>query len=294
MAGINIIMLNDAIKNGPAWFPNYSLYGMQYGAKQIFKDNILPGLKADPNRKYVVSPSWANGTEQFISFFIPSELSSRVELAQPINYAQQLKNGLPNTIFVSTADEYNNLINNPEFTNIHILQTIPNPDGQPGFYFITLQSVSNIEAIIAAEHEKNRTPIEESAAYQGITLKVLHSPFGIGTLDNVFDNDPFTLVRSLEANPFLFDIYPEKPINTNSITIQTGTQQKFTVSINLYPVNSKIPITYVKSFSGLPTDPVVSINFDQGPALSARIKIELKDEISGEFSEIHVRTLEIK
>ncbi len=165
---------------------------------------------------------------------------------------------------------------------------------QAGFYFITLQTVSNIEAIIAAEHEKNRTPIEEQAVYQGIKLKVLHSPFGIGSIENVFDSDSFTLVRSLEANPFLFDIYPEKPIATNSINIQTGTQKLFTVTISLYPVNSSVPVTYKRTFSGLPTDPVISFIFDKGPKISSRIKIELKDDISGEYSEIHVRTLEIK
>jgi hypothetical protein len=36
------------------------------------------------------------------------------------------------------------------------------------------------------------------------------------------------------------------------------------------------------------------MTFDKGPASSARIYIEIKDDLSGETSQIHVRIIEIK
>ena len=36
LAGYNVFMLRDALVNGPTWFKDYGLGGMQYGADQIF------------------------------------------------------------------------------------------------------------------------------------------------------------------------------------------------------------------------------------------------------------------
>jgi hypothetical protein len=39
---------------------------------------------------------------------------------------------------------------------------------------------------------------------------------------------------------------------------------------------------------------VVTLNFDRGPAQAARIYLEIKDNTSGETSQIHVRTVQFK
>jgi hypothetical protein len=255
---------------------------------------VRVGLEQDPNRHYIVSPSWANGTEQFADFFIPAALQSRIRMGQPIDFIADIRKGTPDMYFVATSDEYDKLIVNPRFKDIIIYQVLPFPNGKPGFYVLTLNTADNIDEIIFAEHEQNRKPVEDTITLNGQSVRVVHSPLGSGRLEDIFDNNPDTLARVIEANPFIIDLYPTTPINTNGIVIQTGSLGKFTVTISLYAPNATDPVTYTQTYSNLPPDPLVTMTFDKGPASSARIYIEIKDDLSGETSQIHVRIIEIK
>ena len=294
LTSLSFYMLRDALVNGPTWFQDYSLYGMQYGAKQVFQDVVRVGLEQDPNRRYIVSPSWANGTDQFVDFFIPTALQSRINMGQPIDLIDDLRKATPDMYFVATSDEYDKLLVNPKFKDITVSQILFFPNGKPGFYVITLKVVDNIDAIISSENAKNRTPVEDTISLNGQSVRIVHSPLGSGRLEDIFDNNPDTLARVLEANPFTLDLYPTKPITTNSIVIQTGSLEKFTVNISLYALNSSEPVTYTRTYSNLPPDPLVDITFDKGPVSSARIYIEVKDDLSGDTSQIHIRTIQFK
>jgi hypothetical protein len=315
----SLYILRDALVNGPTWFEDYGLYGMQYGAQQVFEDTLLPDLEMNPDLRYVVSPSWANGAENFTDFFIPQALQSRVSFGQPIDLVDGLERianpqivittdnrttilqlhvrpaGFPaNLRFVVTSNEYDKLLKDAKFTDIRVYKTIPFPDGTPGFYVLSLEPVGNIADILAAEHLKNRMPVEDSLQLNGQLIRVLHSPFGSGDLEAVFDHDPNTLASVLEANPFTFDLYPTTPMSLHGVSIQTGSLDDFTVTVSLYAPGAATPIVYSKTYQGLPPDPRVSLTFDRGPAWSARIDIEIKDNRSGETSQIHVRTIEFK
>jgi hypothetical protein len=294
LAGLSFFMLTDALVNGPTWFDDYSLYGMQYGAKQVFQDEVRVGLEQDPQRRYIISPSWANGTEQFVAFFIPEALQYRVSMGQPENFIAEIRKGTPDMYFVATSNEYDKLIVNPEFKDIVVYQILPFPNGKPGFYVLTLNIADNIEEILTAEHEKNRKPVEASLTLNGQSFRVLHSPLGSGRMEDVFDNNPDTLAMVIEANPFIFDLYPTTPIVTNGIVIQTGSLGKFTVTISLYAPKAADPVIYTQTFANLPPDPLVTMTFGKGPATSARIYIEIKDDLSGVNSQIHIRTIEFK
>ena len=84
------------------------------------------------------------------------------------------------------------------------------------------------------------------------------------------------------------------PINTNSIVVQTGSLPDFTITVKLYASGATDPVTYTQTYKGLPPDPLVTFPFDKGPAVSARIYIEIKDNSSGDSSQIHVRTIQFK
>jgi hypothetical protein len=294
LSGLSIFMLRDALVNGPTWFKDYSLYGMQYGAQQVFQDVVRTGLEKDPNRRYVVSPSWANGTEQFVAFFIPTEYQSRISMGQPIDFIDTLKKNPLDMYFVATSDEYDKLLKNPEFKDIKVDQILPFPDGRPGFYVITLKVSDNIDQIIAAEQQVERQPVEDTMILNGKTMRVIHSPLGGGSLEDVFDNNPDSLAKVIQANPFIFDIYPTTPIDTQSVIIQTGSLPDFTVNISLYAASATDPVIYTQTYKGLPPDPLVTIPFDKGPAKSVRVYMEIKDNTSGDTSQIHVRTIQFK
>jgi hypothetical protein len=294
LAGLSLFMLRDALVKGPIWFNDYTLYGMQYGAKQVFQDVVQTGLEKNPNRRYVVSPSWANGTEQFVAFFVSPEYQPHISMGQPIDFIDTLKTNPPEMYFVATPDEYDKLLKNPEFKDINVNQILPYPDGKPGFYVIMLKVSDNIDQIIANEHKIERQPVEDTMLLNEQTVRVIHSPLGSGRLEDIFDNNPDTLARVLEANPFTFDLYLTTPINTNSIVVQTGSLTDFTVTVKLYASGATDPVTYTQTYKGLPPDPLVTFPFDKGPAVSARIYIEIRDNSSGDSSQIHVRTIQFK
>ena len=287
-------MLRDALVNGPTWTQDYGLYGMQYGAQQVFQDTVAAELEQDPDLRMVVSPSWANGTEQFAAFFVPKELSPRLSMGQPINYIDALKTGQTNIVFVATSAEYQKLREDPKFTGIQVHKTTLYPNGEPGFYLISLKASANIDEIIATEFEENRKPVEDSLELNGQTFRVIHSPIGSGRLEDVFDNDPLTFARVKSANPFFFDLYPPAPISTHGIVVQTGAMPDFTLTVSLYAPGATEPVVYTRTCKNLPADPQVTMSFANGPEKSALITIEIKDNLSGDSSQIHVRTIKLE
>lgn len=294
LTSLSFFMLRDALVHGPIWFDEYGLYGMQYGAKQIFADTILPELEKNPDLLFIVSPTWANGTDKFADFFIPRDLLSQVTFGQPDSRVASTSDITPNTRFILPFNEYNDLLKNPKFKDVIVHKVIPYPNGTPGFYVVSLKPVENINEILAAEKIKNRTPVEDILKANDQEIRVLHSPFGSGELVHVFDSNPDTLVRVLEANPFVFDIYLPISIDTHSVSIQTGSILDFTITVSLYASGTSTPEIYTQTFKNLPPDPEVAFTFDKGPTKSSRIYIEIKDNLSGESSQIHVREITFK
>jgi len=299
---LSAYMLRDGLVNGPLWFPDYTLYGMQYGARQVFEDTVRPALEKDPNLKFIVSPSWANGTEKFVSFFIPEGMQSRVTMGQPTDhdYLDNLSIFTSDILFISTANEYNKLFQEPVlFKDVNVIQIIPYPNGEPGFYVISLTPVDNINEIVAAQHQLNRTPVEDTMLFNNETIRVVHSPLGSGNMENVFDNNPDSLATSLEANPFVINLFPLRPIDTHSVFIKTGSAHDYTITIRLYAPGASEPVIYTftnKDLPGkdLPPNPEFSMEFDRGPEKSERIEFEVMDNTSGETSAFELRTIQFK
>jgi hypothetical protein len=294
LAGLNFTMLNDALTNGPTWYTDYGLYGMQYGARQIFEQTVLPQLKADPKAQFVVSPSWANGTEEFTSFFIPSEYLPRVHLGQVYDLIANQTQLEPNFYFIVTAAELEKIQKDPKFKNVQILATLPLPTGDPGFYTITLAFSENIAALLEQQKAELRKPVEDHFEWQGQTVRALHSPFGGGQLIDMMDGRPETLAKTQAANPFLLDYYFQTPVPTSGLSLQTGSMSDFTVTVRLYAPGASQPVEYVQNFQDRTPDPVVSLTFPNGPATADHVYLEIKSNNSSDTAQIHVREITFK
>lgn len=294
----SLLILRSALVDGPLWFQDYGLYGMQYGGQQVFEEKVLPELENDPNISFVISPSWANGTEEFTDFFIPANLQPRVHMGQPIDFIENA-DVFTNTRFVATAAEFSNILRDEKFVDVNVIDTILYPNKQVGFYIATMRLADNIGEILAEQHAAARNPIEDTMTFNGEEIRVIHSPLGMGSLDMVFDNNPDSLVRVEEANPFFIALYPNTPIDTHSVFIKTGSLHNYTITIRLYAPGAAEPVEYINTYQDepdkpLPPDPEVTIEFDRGPDKAERIEIEVKDNLSGETSSIHLRTIQFK
>ncbi len=283
-------MMRDALVNGPLWYDNYGLYGMQWGAEQIF--GMLPGyLRDHPNTRVYLSPSWANGTDVFMRFFMPNE--NRVQLTNIDGFIINKQVIDPNAVFVMTPDERQRAIDSKKFEPLQIEQVIPYPDGRDGFYLAHVRYVPNVDAIFAAEREARKRPVTDVVTINGETITVNHSTFDAGRSQDLVDGDTFTLARGLEANPLMVEfVYP----SARPITRFAGDfgSMDFELKISLYADDNAQPITTTKQFRGLPPDPHVEFPLDNPPPQVKKVRIEVRDMNAGEPTHIHVRELSLK
>ncbi|MCX6031142.1 MAG: YfhO family protein [Chloroflexi bacterium] len=286
-------MLNDALTRGPLWYNDYGLYGMQYGAKQLFEDTIPVYLKRDPNTLVLVSSTWANGADTFIRFFLPPEQRPRVQMLNVDYFMSARRTLTPNMLLVMTPNEYEQAKASKKFKSVTVEQVIPYPDGRPGFYFARLAYADNLDAIIADEKAVRSKPVVEQFVLDGQQVQVSHSQFDAGQLRDLFDGDPFTLARGLEANPLVLEFTFPQPRPMTGLAADFGSMD-FTLTAQLTADGATAPVAYSQTFRGLPPDPHVELAFERGPAAVKKLRLEILQLNAGNEVHIHVRELKFK
>ena len=295
LTAISLTTLNDAVVNGPLWTNIYGLYGLQYGAQQIFQET-LPQYVKDPSIRHItVTPVWANATDRFVYFFFtPDEWQNRIFVDGIDTYLMNKQDISPQDLFVWTADEYKKALGSGKFESINVEKIIPYPNGEPGFYVVKMKYVDNIDEVFAAEKQARSKPIEEDITLEGQTVHVTYSRIDGGELKNIFDGDPYTLMRGLEANPFIVQIEFPTSRHLTGLDLTTATMDDFTVTIKVYGQGSDTPVVYEQNFKNLPSDPTTSFNFDKGPENATKIVVEIKHNTLEDPTHIHIRELKLR
>lgn len=294
LSAASVGMMRDAVVNGPTWYDDYGLYGMQYGARELFAEAIPRYLEADPTATVLVSSSWANGADTFIRFFLPREQQfTRVQMRDIHYFMSKRRELTPAMVFVMPADEYEQARNSPKFGRVDVEQIVPYPDGRPGFYFARLAYADDFDAILARENEARSRPVTAQFALDGQAVTITHSPFDIGQLSDLFDGDTFSLARGLEANPLVLDFAFSAPRRIQGLTATFGSMD-FKLTARLYAEGASEPQVYEQVFTGLPLDPTVAMAFDRGPEPVSRLRLEVFQLNAGEEVHIHVREITFK
>jgi len=289
----SLSMFHQALTEGPLWFRDYGLYGMQYGARQLFEETIPQYLKSDPNVQVNVSSTWANGADVFVRFFFSPEEQRRVQMYN-VDFYMTYKHELsPNVLMVMTPEEYQKARTSPKFKSVAVERVLPYPDGTPGFYFARLTYADNVDAIFAAEREMRRQLDEGQVEIGGQMVRVRHSRLDAGQLRDMFDGDRFTLARGMEANPFIVEFIFPQPRVVNGLAADFGAMD-FTLTVKLYGEGTDEPTIYTATYRGLPPDPHVEMDFDRGPQAVSRMRVEILNLQAGEMAHIHVRELALK
>jgi 4-amino-4-deoxy-L-arabinose transferase-like glycosyltransferase len=293
LSASSLWMLRDALTRGPLWYGDYGLYGMQYGARQIFEEALPELLAADPNTRISMTSTWANGADTFIRFFMPKDQAARVQMLNVDYYLGGRRDLDPNTIVVMTPNEYERAVASGKFQSVDVERMLPYPDGAPGFYFVRLAYADNLEAIVAQERAERSKPVQAQVTLDGQTVQVVHSQLDMGTPVNLFDGDTFTLVRGLEANPLMFEFtFPEpRPITGLGADFAS---MDFNLTAKLYADAASEPLIYTETYRGLPPDPHVDMAFAGAPPLVQKIRLEIEQLNPGNEVHIHVRELDFK
>ncbi len=219
LAGGNFYMLVDALKNGPFWFREYGLDGMQYGARQIFPA-VTQYLKEYPNRTVILSPSWANGTDVIARFMMGDPLP--IELGSIDGYMKEYREINGHTTFIMTPDEYERFLASDKFTNVKLVRILNYPDGSPGFFFVNLEYIPGVRDEFRVEQEARRALVTGQVVVNGIPAYVRYSMLDMGFIRQAFDGDTGTPIRTLEANPFVIELDFTDALSVNEISVLVG------------------------------------------------------------------------
>lgn len=285
----NVAMTRDALVNGPTWYDEYGLYGMQYGARQVF-GAIREFAEADPERKILLSPTWANGTEIVARFFLPDSMPVEMGNAEPyMLHGYPIE---PRTLFVLPEYEYRQVVESGKFAEVKVEKTLHYPDGRPGFYFVHLRYVDNIDEILAAERAERARLRQAEVTIDGQTVQVRHSLLDMGEIEALFDGKPKTLARTMEANPFVLELTFPEPQEVSGYDIIIGSARGEIVTL-VYPSQEGEPVEFRQSFEGSIEEPEVSVDF--GGAINARVvRIEVHDETQEEIGHVHIWEIRLR
>ncbi|HCK65365.1 MAG TPA: hypothetical protein DHW49_03795 [Anaerolineae bacterium] len=287
LTSINFWMLTDALRNGPTWFTDYGLGGMQYGAFQIF-DMVEEYKQEHPDTTIILSPDWANGANALLYFFLNDPSSIQLgSIRGHINQKLPLDDSI---LFVITPQEYQKVFENPKFTDLQVEKIVPYPDGNPGFYFVRLRYSDNVDEVFAAEEIARHILQESELMINGEEVKIKHSildsPIPTQSIALLFDGDPLTMAKTQEANPFVIELtYPtQHTINEFSIVIGST---NVIITLTGYAFEGAEPITYSFRGRGTIISPKLTFKLPE-PLIAQIVRIEHLDVYTSEPTQNHI------
>lgn len=284
LAAVNGFMLRDALVNGPLWYSDYSLGGQQYGARQVFGE-IKELLKEDPDRKIYLSPSWTNGTDVLARFFfadpVPFEMGS---IDSFLFEKRALEEG---QVIILLPDEIEKARLSNKFKKIEVFKTLDCPNGQSCFYFTHLEYVDDVDALFAAESALRSQVITAGLTDpQGNSFTITYPQLDMGKIENLFDGDGTTLVRTVQSNPMRVEIYFSTPIQLERMAVRIGGTES-TVEVELTEAGSTQTHRY--SFQAPESSEIRDIVFEFEKTYSvSKINFSVMNNHDNERSHVHV------
>jgi hypothetical protein len=284
----------QGLVEGPTWSHNYGLYGMQWGAKQVFAEEVPRLLGDQPDVHLIVAASWSNGTDQFVPFFIPIAQRARVEVGSATAFIEDYRPLDDNTAFILTEAEYDQAVASRKFEPPKVEKVIPYPDGTPGFFVLRLAYVPGIEQVFAAERAERLRPVEDQTILDGTPVSITHSRLDIGAIAALFDGDVRTLIRVADANPALLDITFGEPTSVSGIGMDFGSLD-LGLQVELYPAGTGGPVTFAQLYENLGTDPHIEMDFGGASHLVSRMRLDIRDlKAPPDRAKIHIRELSLR
>jgi hypothetical protein len=275
-------MLGDSLRNGPTWYNDYSLAGMQYGAQQVFT-RAVEIAQSQPETSVYVSSTWANGSDVLMRYFTNDLPNVRMGNINAWGlYYQPLDRAM---LFVMTQEDLDWIYESAKFTNITIEDTLPYPDGSAGFYFVRLEYVDNITAILAAEQAERQQLLSDTLTLNGQTLEAQYPTLGINEIQQGFDGDPTTLIRTLEANPLKVILSFPQPIEVDQVSLIIGGTPT-EVSLVAYFGQQELE-SLSKSVGEDIVTREINLNFKETQILD-RITIEVRNSQDGDVAHVHL------
>lgn len=282
LAGVNVYMLRDALVNGPTWYSDYGLGGMQYGGRQLFGE-IKTYLGEKPETHLVVSPSWANGTDVVARFFFDDPLPFDMGTAR--GYYTEGKPIDDNTVFVMIPEEMEELPRQ-RFAEVNVERTVSYPNGEPGFFFTRLKYVDNLDAVLEQEKAARRELKLHRVELDGQTVDLGLTTLDMGEPKNLFDGDTNTLVRSYNVNPMQIQVDFSAPRRLTGVTARIG-GAKTTLTVHVWTDLKAPPVVFTQQLDESPVMRDAKVEFGED-LLAARVLVEVMNTLDLSDGNVHV------
>jgi len=288
LAGLQLGLLADALQRGPYYSRDYGMHGMQWGAAQVF-GRIETLLEADPDQQIMLSPTWANGVDVLLRFFLPDD--PRVQIANAAGYLENLEPLDPDLLFVLTGFEVDELLSSPKIGSVDVVDQIDYPDGSLAFSFLHLSYSPKAAEIFAEEVAERQRPRSATLEIDGIPTQVEYPYLDMGAIGLAFDGDPYTLARVYEANPARFVLTFDQPRAIEGVRVTTGSMD-FELSLQLLGADGVELAALDQSYHDMPDDPTVQLAEAQPVAGVKTIVLEIHSLTPGDPFKIHIREIE--
>jgi 4-amino-4-deoxy-L-arabinose transferase-like glycosyltransferase len=289
LISVNIYMTADALRNGPVWFQDYGLQGMQYGGELVFSE-VREYRQNHAETAIFVSSNWANNVEAMAHFFLPDPyliyivpIDSYISSYWPID---------SDSLFVLTSEDFELAVKSHKFKEIRVEKELPYPNGKTGFYFARLKYVDNIQEIFAAE-KANRHHLEEGNIQIGRQLvHVKFSQLDIGQLSDAFDGNPESVIRTKEANPLVLNLTFPEPLPLSEVSLRVGAAPTH-VLVQIIGPNHQVIKAYSSDLAEAFENRDCNIEFGE-PLLVNELIVTVERTDSSEPAHVHLWEVRLK
>ena len=117
-----------------------------------------------------------------------------------------------------------------------------------------------------------------------------HSRFDIGDVKSMFDGDPFTVARTIDANPLVLRLRFARPRVLAGIDVTTTTGP--VVDVEVRPAGASRPRRFTASLPSAEKDPTLSVPFGR-PLRVDELRLEVHDPAAFE-NHVHVREIRLR
>jgi hypothetical protein len=257
---------------------------MQYGARQVFSA-AQTYQNAHPDVQIYISPNWTFQSDVLKRFFLPD--NSPIKIGTVDAYIENVKPEIDQTLFVLTPADYQKVVDSGEFKGITPELVIPYPDGTPGFYFTPLQYRDDIQQIMAAIVEKRHQLVYGTINLNGEDVRVGYSKLDEGPIDNAFDGNPDTLIKTSEANPLTIELDFPQPRQLSGVTVRVGSEP-VKITVYLSTGDNAQPLQF-STEADEANSPYKEVPLDFGaPVMVQSLRLEVLDVLVPEPTNVHV------
>jgi len=214
-----------------------------------------------------------------------------IDLGSYKGYEYKFNPDINKRAFVLIPAEWEAINASNKFTNIQVDKILYYPNGKPGFYFVRAQYAGDVEQIlqdeIAARHQ-----LQEAKVNIGSELvNVKYSYLDMGTIENLFDGNKQTLVRTMEANPFILEADFAVSRSMSGVVVTIGAMEA-EITLRVTTDDGQVK-EYRTVFKATPENLTTEIDFEETWPVRT-LHIEVRNINAGEPANVHVTEIELK